>query len=79
MDLLKKLTNAPNELFDYVMDCEHEGFVPSNEDMIDKFGSQYEEWKDLFPESRYSLLEEQWSEPVDELKDRGLNLLRDFL
>ena len=85
MDLLQKLSNAPAALFDYVMDCENEGFIPSEEDMLDQFGNKYEEWKDLFPDVRKELESEvddvefiSPRKPYSEYRDRGLNLWRDF-
>ena len=88
MDLLQKLSNAPADLFDYVVDCEHEGYIPSADDMLDELGERYTEWRNLFPDSRHELLGEVEEEHFDirpptylerEYKQRGLIGLRDFV
>lgn len=81
---MRNLQYAPDEVFDWFQECVAEGYYPSQEDFIDEFGTEYEEWCDGLSYTREEILDpiEDEINPRSEheqLRERGLDLKRDFL
>ena len=84
MRLHDVLEHAPAEVFDFIMEAEGAGYIPSADDFEQEFGEAYnvQHWAEKLglPECRQELEGEYEDEsfgmmtPEQELKDRGMKL-----
>lgn len=77
---MSKLHEAPDEIFEFWMRCEEEGFLPSIDDFKEEFGDKHEEWDHIFPQIRHELwgeVEDFQFQEFDPMKEAG-HKLSDF-